>query len=858
VLLFSCTSFSAAKVAESAPTNSHTQKSFKLTASHLMIGNLSAHVVYLSDDRAKTIAEARALEFNAWTALDGEEFNVGYQKGGYWLRANVSIPIITRTSSIQQNDSIDTHGPWVLVIHNDYQDLKVYREDDTVLNKLYDARGNTVAEKDQDGRHRTVPIDLSLGGQFRLYLYVRSMGATQYPLSLLPLEKYFLFETNLLSGTYLAIGSLVVMMVLSLAFGWIFRDISLIYYGLSIFLVAAVNVSVQELPEQWFGPLSHGLFQHAIFTCLALGQVAFTLFTRQQMISSGNHPFYPKFFKILAWAAVLVPLACAWLLPLHLQRQVMLMQLALSAIFWLVAGIHNSLRKQRAAMVYLLGVTIYLFTAFSQVLNKIGIFPGALLTDNIQAFGLVISLTLLLLSVSSRFSAYTRLTLAAQKTALSYEQSARESQSLLLDLERKTTESLERKVAERTLELESAIKLAEQAKFEAEEADFQKARFLAAASHDIRQPLQALSLLAETLLHDCRNQTNLIQVRQTKDPNADEKKAARGVFNTGFNIRSAVENLIQLIDMLFDLSKLDNKLVKPTFAPIELEHCVDEFARTVRPLCQQNGVELVVDLDDEAMFINSDIVLLQRILHILVDNALKHAQCSQVRLKVTVQHKQALLVVADNGIGIPISEQANVFEEFYQLKNPERNAREGMGMGLALCKRLIDLLGYRLKLKSSPGKGTCFELQMACSRGQGGVNRQVEQGADPYAFVRFSGEKIVVVDDDVMACHALVRLVERWGLECRYAYDAAGAIEIVKNGWDPVLAILDYRLPDAVDGFSLSSQLRKHLGKHLGILIFTGDTELVSPSASLPVLYKPLRPIVLRAAITNQLLSADL
>ena len=737
------------------------------------------------------------------------------------------------------------------MIHNDYQDLKVYREDEMGLKKLYDARGITAEEQDQSGRHRMVPIGISPGSQFRLYIYVRSMGATQYPLSLLPLKEYLLFETNLLSVTYLTIGSLCVMMVLSFAFGWIFRDVALIYYGLSILLATVVNASVQELPEQWFGPMSHALLQHGLFVCMALSQVTFTLFTRLQMMSSGSHPFYPKLFKVLAWTAVLCPLATMLVLPLHQQRQVMLFLLVVTAIFWLVAGIHNSLRKQRVAMIYLSGMIIYLISALSQILNKTGVFSGALLTDNMQTWGLLVSLVLLLVSLSSRFSAHTRLTLAAQRKALSYEQSAHKSQAQLLELERKINESLERQVVERTLALEGAIKVADLAKSEAEEANLQKARFLAAASHDIRQPLQALSLLSETLLYDCLHQESCHQISENGQQGG---KLAEEVLTTGHHIRTSVGNLVQLIDMLFDLSKLDNKLVQPTLTSVDLHHCVSELSQSFRPLCQKKGVELALEISEVGLFIQSDTVLLQRILHILVDNALKHARCRQIRIEVSEQDEHYLLVVADDGIGIAESEQENVFEEFYQLKNPERNAREGMGMGLALCQRLVLLLGYQLSLDSALGAGARFELKMDSLKSFVYVDQKIDQTVALASQINFSSMKVLVVEDDAQACHALVTLLEKWGVDCRFAHHSADSLQLLQSGWIPNLALLDYRLPDSEDGFQLAAQLRKLLGDQLAVLIFTGDTDIVSPGIDLPVLHKPLRASVLRVAITNQLL----
>tara|TARA_R110001592_G_scaffold64165_1_gene196964 strand:- start:699 stop:3344 length:2646 start_codon:yes stop_codon:yes gene_type:complete len=839
----------AGEILERGPVSSQSQTAFELREDNQTIGNLSSYIVYVSDEVVSTIEQARKLEFNDWNQLNGNEFNVGYKKEGFWFRAFITVPSTSNLLPEKQNALFDSKRNWILVIHNDYQDLKVYREDATGLTTLYDARNNSAEEVQQDGRNRTVPIEITQGSEFRLYLYVRSMGSNQYPLSLLSREDYLASEITLLSGIYLALGSLCMMILLSLAFGWIFRDISLVYYGLTISMVAVVNAGSKELPEHWLGPISHAFLQNLIFTCIALGLVAFTLFTRLQMISPGNHPFYPKFFKVVAWIVTVCPLASMMILPLHQQRELMLLLFALTAISWLVAGVHNSLLKQRVAMIYICGVSVYLLGAFSQILNRLGIYPDDLLSDNLQTWGLGISMTLLLVSVSSRFSAQTRLTLTAQSKALNYEQSARESQAQLLELERKTTESLERKVASRTLELESAIKALEQAKSEAEEANSQKTRFLAAASHDIRQPLQALSFLSEALIHDCQNRSQASQIKRNEWEEIETE-----LVKAGINIHTSVSNLIQLFDLLFDLSNLDNKQMKPNLMPVDLHQCVHDFSETIRPLCQKEGVELVVEMDEVALFIKTDVVLLHRILHILVDNALKHAGCRQIRLETSVFKKFFFLAVVDDGIGIPKAEQKNIFEEFYQLKKSQSNSREGMGIGLALCKRLVNLLGYQLKLDSAPGIGARFELQMVCLEGVVDIEKLIVQKLEPASQINFSGMKVLVVEDDIAACNAMVTLLEKWGAECRFANHADDSWQYIKNGWIPALAIFDYCLSDYDNGFELAAQLRKFLGYQLPVLIYTGDTDVISPDLSLPVLYKPLRPSVLRTAITNQLL----
>lgn len=223
----------------------------------------------------------------------------------------------------------------------------------------------------------------------------------------------------------------------------------------------------------------------------------------------------------------------------------------------------------------------------------------------------------------------------------------------------------------------------------AERANAAKSQFLAAASHDLRQPAQSLMLLIETL-------TGLVAVQP----------AAKVVAQMAI----AAETQKSLLDGLLDISRLDACLIQPQIEECELGPMIERLAEEYRPRAMCKGLTLRVV--PTRAWVRTDLVLLERILRNLVDNALKYTETGKILLGCRHGVGRLRFEIRDTGIGIPPDQIDRVFDEFYQINNPARDRAKGLGLGLAIVRRLAQLLGITVELDSRPGRGSCFALNL--------------------------------------------------------------------------------------------------------------------------------------------------
>ena len=352
--------------------------------------------------------------------------------------------------------------------------------------------------------------------------------------------------------------------------------------------------------------------------------------------------------------------------------------------------------------------------------------------------------------------------------------------------------------------------------------DARKLRLLAAASHDLRQPLNAMGLYAQHLLE------------QSHEP------AIRQVSG---RLATSVEQLSRLLQSLLDYSRLTlpgGVSVKPqAFA---LRPLLERLSEETRDEAKDQGVDLQLQCAD--LWVHSDPLLLERVLRNLLVNALLHAQARQVWVAAREDGGAVLLEVADDGRGLSADEQAQVFEEFRQLDNPGRNAEQGLGLGLAIVQQLAGLLEHPLSLHSSPGQGARFGLRVGLAAA----------GAAP-APVALGGVmrgRILVLEDDGPGREALTGLLQRWGCQvwaCAALDEALSCLEQAQ----PQLLISDFRLAAAEDGLRAIERVREATGCMLPALLISAD---ISPElqercipAHVTLLGKPLLPARLRQTL---------
>jgi signal transduction histidine kinase len=399
---------------------------------------------------------------------------------------------------------------------------------------------------------------------------------------------------------------------------------------------------------------------------------------------------------------------------------------------------------------------------------------------------------------------------------------------VLIESLRQRFENLElvRRLTEQT-------EIAEAARREADEANRTKSKFLAAASHDLRQPLHALSLFAGAL-SDTRD---LIEVGKL----------------TG-HINASVAALELLFNSLLDVSRLDAGVVRPEPRDFRAATVLDRIRNDYAPLAREKGLKLVVA--PSSAVLHCDPMLLEQLLRNLVANAIRYSENGGVavgcRPRTVDGTAGYVLEVRDSGIGIPAEQHEHIFAEFVQLGNPERDRTKGLGLGLAIVRRLALLLGTPVELRSAPGRGSRFAVRVP--RGTAPTALAAEE---PVRRDLLTGMRVLVVDDEAAVRAGMEALLTGWGCAVRTFESQAAAAAGTGPDWTPAIVLADLRLRSGENGIDTLNRLRaRHHPPPPGVII-TGDNaaeevKTVNDSGY-HVLYKPVAPAKLRALMQGLL-----
>lgn len=371
------------------------------------------------------------------------------------------------------------------------------------------------------------------------------------------------------------------------------------------------------------------------------------------------------------------------------------------------------------------------------------------------------------------------------------------------------------------------------AKEAAEEANVAKTRFLAAASHDLRQPMQALAMFIAVLAGRPMDGEQMALVTRIQD---------------------SVTALEGLLNSLLDVSKLEAGLVVPHQAEFPVAAMMDRLAAEFEPLCAAAGLRLTV-VPSKAV-VRSDPALLERILRNLLNNAVRYTKTGRVLFGCRHMGKAVGFQVWDTGIGIPQAEIRNIFREFHQVGNLGRDRRQGLGLGLAIVERLAELLDHPVTVRSQEGKGSVFAVQVpqAVRVPTAVAPCQLQLG------LARKGASILVIDDEPDVRESLEMLLESWG---HIVLSAASAEDALRRlpGWGrvPDLVIADYRLQNGDTGGQAIARVEVHLRPvaKLPAIILTGDTapERLQQAQALGhgLLHKPVQPDALHKIIDDAL-----
>ena len=351
-------------------------------------------------------------------------------------------------------------------------------------------------------------------------------------------------------------------------------------------------------------------------------------------------------------------------------------------------------------------------------------------------------------------------------------------------------------------ELIATRRQAEKARETAEYANRAKSRFLATASHDLRQPLQTLALLNGTLR------------RIVTDPQATEALSQQ---------EQSIGAMSRLLNALLDISKLESGAIKPEPTDFGVAAIFEELRREFASIAADKGLELDVEQSD--ICVRSDRSLLEQVLRNLVSNAIKYTRRGRVALNSLLTSDSLVRIqILDTGIGIPADQLGSIYDEFYQVEVAPGGSRDGYGLGLSIVRRIADLLDLKLEVRSQPGQGSSFSVLLPHAQGPVVATRPASRGAPAVipSRVRYAIPHVLLVEDDPAVRQATRMLLNVEGYRVTAVASLAEALEAARTG--PDLLVTDYHLGRRENGTQVIAAVRQAAGANLKAVLVTGDT----------------------------------
>lgn len=360
-----------------------------------------------------------------------------------------------------------------------------------------------------------------------------------------------------------------------------------------------------------------------------------------------------------------------------------------------------------------------------------------------------------------------------------------------------------------------------------------KNSFIAAASHDLKQPLHALGLFLGSL--------------ESHVTSAEGKKTLEDANN-------CANNLGALFNSMLDISRLDAGVVQVNYEHIRLQPVIEMLTQEFRAKADKKFMRIILDVDDVVVYCDS--ILVCRIIRNLIENALIHSRATEITIRCL--DKDHVLVVEDNGRGIPVQDQVRVFREYDQLENRPGTESKGLGLGLSIVKRIADLLDVPLNLESIPGKVTRFSLALKPGDRKAVVTNIPEQHQLQHIGVEANGMTVCVIDDDENICKAMTVMLTQMGLNAVAGIDADKVIDsCIESNILPDLIVADFRLLKGRTGDQAILQVKRALNVDVPGMLITGDTSPAhvaeAAESGFVLLHKPVQPQILAASIAETL-----
>lgn len=396
--------------------------------------------------------------------------------------------------------------------------------------------------------------------------------------------------------------------------------------------------------------------------------------------------------------------------------------------------------------------------------------------------------------------------------------------------------SLETQVEERTsLLAEQNVEL-EAAKTEAERATAAKSRFLAAASHDLRQPLHAMTLFARAL---------------SRRISGEEAQRLLG------QLDQSLSSLREMFDALLNVSRLDAGLVAAHAAPVSLKQLIGDVSAGLRVDAEYRGLSFRNCTMDAVVI--SDAAILETIIRNLASNALKFTRSGGILLAARRRGSCICIEIYDTGPGIATDQHERIFREFERSKTQADGVNDGLGLGLSIVRRYARLLGLELEVRSRIGRGSCFSIRFP-EHAETKTQKPAAADSAP-KFTDLRGRRILVLDDDELIVEALTRDLSDRGADARGFAVAAEAEKALAGGFMPDAAVIDYDLRSTESGPAVIRRLSRRFGRPIPCLVLSGATDRQTMMAlemlGMPWMTKPARPDAIAAAVYDLCIGAQ-
>ena len=368
------------------------------------------------------------------------------------------------------------------------------------------------------------------------------------------------------------------------------------------------------------------------------------------------------------------------------------------------------------------------------------------------------------------------------------------------------------------------------AKSDAERANKAKSVFLASASHDLRQPLNAMQMYIAALQSKVKDKEIL---RIIEDINSVSISTAR------------------LLNALLDVSELEVGAIKPRHEIFSVNNILISIFQSFLPLAKDK--ELDFRIVPSSLYVESDPALLERILGNFMSNAIRYTDKGSVLIGCRRKGSEVSIEVWDTGCGISDDQMSLIYEDFYQVENKERDRGKGLGLGLALAKRLSDSLDHKIDSKSSLGRGSCFSVTVDLAENKADTS----QDEIFMNIMNLSGINILLIEDDIDVLKATKQLLESWGCNVKTARNKDEVMNLIKEDpyKNPDIILADNRLPGDASGIDITYLIQEKLQTSIPCVIMTGDVERSHVQEIIdqgfPVLLKPIQPAKFRAMLSH-------